>query len=34
MPVHWLIVDALKLIRRIHAVQGSACITECQHALH
>ncbi|MBA5599513.1 flap endonuclease Xni [Pectobacterium aroidearum] len=34
MPVHLLIVDALNLIRRIHAVQGSPCITACQHALH
>ncbi|ATA25055.1 flap endonuclease Xni [Brenneria goodwinii] len=34
MPVHLLIVDALNLIRRIHAVQGSPCITACQHALN
>ncbi|MBN3122185.1 flap endonuclease Xni [Pectobacterium brasiliense] len=34
MPVHLLIIDALNLIRRIHAVQGSPCITACQHALH
>ncbi|MDY4375720.1 flap endonuclease Xni [Pectobacterium carotovorum] len=34
MSVHLLIVDALNLIRRIHAVQGSPCITACQHALH
>nr|WP_113865553.1 flap endonuclease Xni [Brenneria salicis]NMN92536.1 protein Xni [Brenneria salicis ATCC 15712 = DSM 30166]RBP64553.1 protein Xni [Brenneria salicis ATCC 15712 = DSM 30166]RLM31337.1 flap endonuclease Xni [Brenneria salicis ATCC 15712 = DSM 30166] len=34
MPVHLLIVDALNLIRRIHAVQGSPCVPACQHALH
>lgn len=34
MPVHLLIVDALNLIRRIHAVQGSPCVTACQHALN
>ncbi|ACS86766.1 flap endonuclease Xni [Musicola paradisiaca] len=33
MPVHLLIVDALNLIRRIHAVQGSPCVAACQHAL-
>ncbi|NAS63173.1 flap endonuclease Xni, partial [Pseudomonas syringae pv. actinidiae] len=33
MAVHLLIVDALNLIRRIHAVQGSPCLTACQHAL-
>lgn len=33
MPVHLLIVDALNLIRRIHAVQGSPCLPACQHAL-
>ncbi|MDF3006767.1 MAG: hypothetical protein K0R86_634, partial [Enterobacter kobei] len=26
MAVHLLIVDALNLIRRIHAVQGSPCV--------
>ncbi|AJC65439.1 flap endonuclease Xni [Dickeya zeae] len=34
MAVHLLIVDALNLIRRIHAVQGSPCLTACQHALN
>lgn len=33
MAIHLLIVDALNLIRRIHAVQGSPCLTACQHAL-
>lgn len=33
MAVHLLIVDALNLIRRIHAVQGSPCVDACQHAL-
>lgn len=33
MAVHLLIVDALNLIRRIHAVQGSPCIEACQRAL-
>ncbi|MCW2474916.1 flap endonuclease Xni [Candidatus Symbiopectobacterium sp. NZEC151] len=33
MPVHLLIIDALNLIRRIHAVQGSPCVTACQHAV-
>lgn len=33
MTIHLLIVDALNLIRRIHAVQGSPCVTACQHAL-
>nr|WP_318383838.1 flap endonuclease Xni [uncultured Enterobacter sp.] len=33
MAVHLLIVDALNLIRRIHAVQGSPCAQTCQHAL-
>ncbi|BET98220.1 flap endonuclease Xni [Xenorhabdus taiwanensis] len=31
--IHLLIVDALNLIRRIHAVQGSPCIPACEHAL-
>ncbi|WP_237385900.1 flap endonuclease Xni [Xenorhabdus sp. Sc-CR9] len=31
--IHLLIVDALNLIRRIHAVQGSPCISACEHAL-
>ncbi|MCL7870515.1 flap endonuclease Xni, partial [Klebsiella pneumoniae] len=30
---HLLIVDALNLIRRIHAVQGSPCVDTCLHAL-
>ena len=30
---HLLIVDALNLIRRIHAVQGSPCAETCLHAL-
>ena len=33
MAIHLLIVDALNLIRRIHAVQGSPCVNTCQHAL-
>ena len=32
MAVHLLIVDALNLIRRIHAVQGSPCVDTCLHA--
>ncbi|WP_434526981.1 flap endonuclease Xni [Photorhabdus asymbiotica] len=31
--IHLLIVDALNLIRRIHAVQGSPCIPACENAL-
>lgn len=34
MTVHLLIVDALNLIRRIHAVQGSPCQETCVNALH
>lgn len=33
MTLHLLIVDALNLIRRIHAVQGSPCQETCIHAL-
>lgn len=33
MAVHLLIVDALNLIRRIHAVQDSPCVDTCLHAL-
>lgn len=33
MAVHLLIVDALNLIRRIHAVQGASCLAACSHAL-
>lgn len=33
MAIHLLIVDALNLIRRIHAVQGSPCADTCLHAL-
>ncbi|MDR0806125.1 MAG: flap endonuclease Xni [Enterobacteriaceae bacterium] len=33
MPIHLLIVDALNLIRRIHAVQGSPCAASCLRAL-
>lgn len=33
MSVHLLIVDALNLIRRIHAVQGASCASACLHAL-
>ncbi|WP_086955284.1 flap endonuclease Xni [Xenorhabdus innexi] len=33
MMIHLLIVDALNLIRRIHAVQGTPCVTACEHAL-
>lgn len=34
MQIHLLIVDALNLIRRIHAVQGSPCFSACQYALN
>jgi protein Xni len=34
MTIHLLIVDALNLIRRIHAVQGSPCRDRCVAALH
>ncbi|URQ60173.1 flap endonuclease Xni [Pantoea alhagi] len=33
MTIHLLIVDALNLIRRIHAVQGSPCQDRCVAAL-
>ena len=33
MSVHLLIIDALNLIRRIHAVQGSPCGETCLRAL-
>lgn len=33
MAAHLLIVDALNLIRRIHAVQGSPCAQSCLSAL-
>ncbi|MCS3434080.1 flap endonuclease Xni [Klebsiella sp. BIGb0407] len=33
MTIHLLIVDALNLIRRIHAVQGTPCVKTCLHAL-
>ena len=33
MAIHLLIVDALNLIRRIHAVQGTPCKDTCLHAL-
>jgi len=33
VAVHLLIVDALNLIRRIHAVQGTPCKDTCLHAL-
>jgi len=33
VAIHLLIVDALNLIRRIHAVQGSPCVDACTHAL-
>lgn len=33
MTVHLLIIDALNLIRRIHAVQDSPCQETCLHAL-
>lgn len=32
MAIHLLIIDALNLIRRIHAVQGSPCLLTCQNA--
>lgn len=31
--IHLLIIDALNLIRRIHAVQGSPCQQACTHAV-
>ncbi|MBP2194809.1 flap endonuclease Xni [Pantoea cypripedii] len=34
MSLHLLIVDALNLIRRLHAVQGSPCRDACVAALH
>ncbi|PIJ49049.1 flap endonuclease Xni [Erwinia sp. OLTSP20] len=34
MTHHLLIVDALNLIRRLHAVQGSPCRDACLSALH
>ncbi|OON39589.1 flap endonuclease Xni [Izhakiella australiensis] len=34
MTHHLLIVDALNLIRRLHAVQGSPCRDACVSALH
>ncbi|WP_414148170.1 flap endonuclease Xni [Erwinia sp. BNK-24-b] len=33
MTIHLLIIDALNLIRRIHAVQDSPCQDTCLHAL-
>lgn len=33
MSVHLLIIDALNLIRRIHAVHGSPCLNGCMNAL-
>lgn len=33
MTAHLLIVDALNLIRRIHAVQGSPCMSGCLNTL-
>lgn len=33
MPLHLLIIDALNLIRRLHAVQGSPCVDSCVAAL-
>ena len=33
MAIHLLIDDALNLLRRIHAVQGSPCADACRHAL-
>jgi len=33
MAIHLLIIDALNLIRRIHAVQGSPCLLTCQNAV-
>lgn len=34
MSFHLLIIDALNLIRRLHAVQGSPCRDSCVAALH
>lgn len=33
MSIHLLIIDALNLIRRIHAVQGAPCTATCLNAL-
>jgi protein Xni len=33
MQVHLLIIDALNLIRRIHATQGTSCPAACLHAV-
>lgn len=33
MAIHLLIIDALNLIRRIHAVQGSPCAETCLRAI-
>jgi protein Xni len=33
MAIHLLIIDALNLIRRIHAVQSSPCLITCQNAI-
>ena len=33
MPAHLLIIDALNLIRRIHAAQGAPCAATCLRAL-
>lgn len=32
--VHLLIIDALNLIRRIHAASGSSCLTVCEHSVN
>ncbi len=34
MAIHLLIIDALNLIRRIHAVQGSPCAETCLRAIN
>lgn len=34
MMIHLLIIDALNLIRRIHAVSGSSCITVCEQSVN
>jgi len=33
MLIHLLVIDALNLIRRLHAVQGSPCLPGCLHAI-
>lgn len=34
MMIHLLIIDALNLIRRIHAASGSSCLTVCEQSVN